>query len=401
MSDTVVHLHLDPVGGLAGDMFAAALLDGYPDLEQPLLSALAMLDVPSVAVRVVREPVGGFAGARFVVERRDGAPADDHRHWADIRAWLLTTSLAAPVRDLAIDVFGTLAAAEGAVHGVPDDDVHFHEVGAWDSIVDIVAAAFLVDAISPMSWSLGSLPIGGGTVSTDHGVMPVPAPATARLLRGFEIVDDGIAGERVTPTGAAIAACLRDKIPLAPCTGRLSAMGMGFGSRTLPDRPNVLRILASTTTDRALDHDRVTVIRFEIDDQTGEDLAVALETLRATDGVLDVIQFPTYGKKGRIAVSVQVLARPVGLNDVVDVIFAETTTLGIRIAEQGRMLLRRSESDVDGIGVKVAMRSDTVTAKAEIAGLVRASQTTGGGHAARETLRKAVEQKATEQGEIR
>ncbi len=198
------HFHLDALGGVAGDMFVACVLDAYPALADG--AAVAASTAARIGCRIVTHRDHVLTGSRFVVgddhehqHHHGGAHDHGHARWSAIRAALEACSLRAPVRDHAIGIFSLLAEAEARVHGIAVADVTFHEVGALDSIADIVAAAWLVDALSPARWSVGPLPLGGGSVRTAHGVMPVPAPATTLLLEGFAMLDDGIGGERVTP----------------------------------------------------------------------------------------------------------------------------------------------------------------------------------------------------------
>jgi uncharacterized protein (DUF111 family) len=281
---------------------------------------------------------------------------------------------------------------------VPADDVTFHEVGAVDSIADIVAAAALIEAVGPARWTVASLPVGGGTVRTAHGPMPVPAPATALLLEGFAMHDDGIAGERVTPTGAAILRHLGCAAS-APISGTLRHSGYGFGTRRLPGISNCLRALVFEAERAASPgHRELAVISFEVDDQTGEDLAIGLERLRTSAGVHDVVQMTAFGKKSRLAVHVQVLAAPDALDDVVDACFRETTTIGLRThLVQGRALARRFAAvDVEGhaMTVKLVERpgedsAAQVTGKAEADHLRPVAS-----HAARTRLRQQAERLA-------
>jgi hypothetical protein len=226
-------------------------------------------------------------------------------------------------------------------------------------------------------------------VKTAHGLMPVPAPATVLLLEGFAFLDDRAPGERVTPTGAAILRHLCD--PQAAPAGKarvLKRSGVGFGTKTLPGLSNCLRVLVfeAAQTQAAWDEEALSVIEFEIDDQPAEDLAVALDRLRALTAVIDAVQTPVFGKKGRMMASVRLLARSDGAEAVCEAVFRETTTLGLRIHEARRAVLRRREQTVGGVRVKTAERPGGPTAKAE----VDDAQALGG-HAARASLRRAAE----------
>ncbi len=393
------HIHLHPLGGAAGDMFVACLLDAFPEHRAAVVEAAANL--AHVGCRLLPHEDGTLTGSRFVVE--DAPHAHDHghshAHWRDIRARLEDSLLAPPVRAHAVGIFAVLAEAEGRIHGVPADAVTFHEVGAADSVADIVAAAVVIEAMAPARWSVASLPLGGGTVQTAHGTMPVPAPATALLLEGFAMHDDGIAGERVTPTGAAILRYLQCGAA-APGRSTLRRSGYGFGSRRLPGVSNCLRALVfeDEGTAAAPGHRELAVISFEVDDQSGEDLATGLDRLRAVSGVHDVLQMAAFGKKGRLATHVQVLAAPDALDAAVAACFQETTTIGLRThTVEGRALPRRFAAvAVEGreTTVKLVDRpgedgAAVVTGKAEADHLRPVAS-----HAARTRLRQEAERLA-------
>ncbi len=396
-SDPRPRFHLDPVGGIAGDMFAAALLDARPALADGLRATIDALGLPpSVSVAIEAQRDAALAGTRF---RVGGADDGDHGHvrLADVAERLEAARIVPAVRRRALAIFTLLAEAEGAVHGMDPAEVTFHEVGAWDATVDIVAAAHLIEALGPARWSCGAVPLGSGRVRCAHGLLPVPAPAVVHLLNGLATFDDGIAGERVTPTGAAILRHLApDQAPAAePET--LVGTGTGLGSRSLPGLGNVLRVMEFAPIAPAARQEAVAMLRFEIDDQTPEDLALGLERLRARPGILDVVQWPVYGKKGRMLAAVQVLAEAAALDAALDAVFDETTTLGIRWSRIARSTLARettSHADSRGtVQVKRARRpAGAVTAKAELADLAGSA-----GHAAREERRRGAEAAARRQ----
>ena len=401
------HLHLDPLGGIAGDMFVAALLDAEPERAADCLRVAEM--VAGVPCRLLRHRDAVLAGARFsVAEGSHAHDHDGHHHhphtaWGDLRARLQRADLPERARQHALGIFAVLAEAEARVHGVEPEAVTFHEVGAVDSLADIVAAAWLIaaqaDADGDATWSIAPLPLGSGRVRTAHGVLPVPAPATALLLTGFAVFDDGIGGERVTPTGAAIIRYLgaRDAPPRG--ARRAIGTGIGFGTRTLPGLPNVLRVMIggamALSADARPGHRDLAVIAFEVDDQTAEDLAAGLDRLRTLTGVHDVLQMAAFGKKGRMAAHVQVLVAPEALEAAVEACFRETSTIGLRTQiAQGRALNRTvREVSVDGrpVRVKQVERPGGGTGKAECDDLRDAP-----GHAARTRLRRAAEQLADE-----
>jgi pyridinium-3,5-bisthiocarboxylic acid mononucleotide nickel chelatase len=418
-------IHLDPLGGLSGDMFVAAFLDAFPEHWPRVQSTIASLDLgPAAECRLAPHHDHGFAGSRFLVETspanlsaesshpsswRDSShvhegsghhePALVHEHraghkaWADIRADLTGSRLDSDVRTHALAIFELLAEAEAKVHGVAVESVSFHEVGAVDSIVDIVAAAQLLSLIRADRWTSAPLPIGSGRIRAAHGVLPVPAPATALLLRGLPVIDDGIPGERVTPTGAAIAAYVLDK-DTSPNRDirRLSRTGVGFGSRVLPGISNCLRVLAfdesTAIAEGPIGRRRLAVVTFEVDDQSAEDLATGLDHIRALPGVLDVIQSSVAGKKGRLAAHVQILVTPRDLENVIVACFEETTTIGLRYqVTDGAVLCRRIETiEVEGerLQVKIVDRpGGAASGKTEAADVASRR-----GHAARERLKR-------------
>jgi pyridinium-3,5-bisthiocarboxylic acid mononucleotide nickel chelatase len=395
----VSHLHLDPLGGIAGDMFLAAVLDARPELAGGTLAAMRAAGLPeSWHLALKAHGDGTLAGRRLRIEPPDPVastrPGSGTRY-VEIRERIGTADLPGPVRQRAGDIFARLAGAEAAVHGVALEDVHFHELAAWDSVADIVGAASLVEALGQTTWSCGPLPKGGGRIATDHGALPVPAPAAAWLLEGFAMIDDGIGGERVTPTGAAILCHLAPAERLPPGSWRLRASGAGFGSRRLQGVSNVLRVLAYEPVASGGIDEQVAVVSFEVDDQNPEELALGLDALRRIDGVLDVIQMPVFGKKGRLAAHVQLLARPGRLDAAIEACFIETTTIGLRWRIEARAVLQREAVSVRAaegeIGVKLVRRPDGKrTAKAESHALGRA----GGGQAGRTRLRRAAEASA-------
>ncbi|MEM9168086.1 MAG: LarC family nickel insertion protein [Pseudomonadota bacterium] len=392
-------VHLDPQGGAAGDMFVAALLDLDPAAERDCLDAVRrVLSADEVDVRTVAHHDGVLAGRRFHVALPGGDPAAEtghapHRSWKDIRSMINGAGLPETVRAHAIGIFEALADAEGLCHGVDAADVTFHEVGAWDSIADVVAAAVLVDRFSDARWTLGPLPRGAGAVETAHGRMPVPAPATTRLLDGFVFIEDGLEGERVTPTGAAILAYLKPDQSPQRAPGRQNGVGIGFGERTFPGVCNILRAICYDDASPSANHfdtEEIVEVDFDIDDQSAEDLALALDKVRAIDGVIDVAQSAYIGKKGRMLTSVRILSAPGSLETLIAACFSETTTLGVRWSPRRRAVLRREHRTTpSGRRVKIAERAGGRTVKVEMDDLADAPD----GHEGRERLRRAEERR--------
>jgi hypothetical protein len=396
-----MHLHFNPLGGLAGDMFCAALLDAQPQWLDSARAAVACLAMPIGVSIDLLDAEGTLSGKRFrVTPQQAGRPAHQHTAFRDIQVLLHDAPLPLGVRERALRIFTLLAEAEGKVHGVAPEAVSFHEVGGWDSIADIVSAAALLEALDVRSASCSALPLGGGQIKSAHGLLPVPAPATALLLQGLPVVDDGIAGERVTPTGAAILQSLQPSA-LQATGGTLLGSGMGFGSRRLIGAPNCLQVLCiepALDTDLTLQSDQVSHLCFEVDDQSPEDFAVGLEHIRAVEGVLSVTCLQAIGKNGRPSMRVEVLCRPQARAQVAESCFRETTTIGLRHQEMARWLLPRRalNSNVDGVklSVKLAQRPGGATAKTEMRDLAELHS-----HAERQRQRAASEAQALRQNE--
>jgi uncharacterized protein (TIGR00299 family) protein len=394
-----MHIHLDAVGGVAGDMFIAAMLDAFSDLRDGMAAAIRAAGLPAqVHIGFAEHQDHALTGLRFrVTEPREagvlvGAQHHPHTPFGEISTQLKASALAPAVRERAIGIFTVLAQAEAKVHGKSVETVSFHELGEWDSIADIVGAAYVIESLGATSWSVSSLPLGRGRVKTAHGMLPVPPPATVLLLEGFEFIDDGLEGERITPTGAAILRHLGCTQTASRRSRRLMRTGIGFGTRTFPGISNVLRVLAFEETLAPHAADEVAQVQFEVDDQTPEDLAIALDKLRAHPSVLDVLQTPAFGKKGRITMHIQLLAGVADLESVFDACFSETTTLGVRYQVLQRRKLARTSTTVEAAGrqvrVKVAERIGRQTLKVEADDLLNVI----GGRAERENLQREAEQ---------
>lgn len=367
------HVHLDAVGGAAGDMFVAAMLDARPDLKDRVFQDLKAVLPPAIGAPALTPGLsGGIAALRFgLIWRAHREPAHGAR-FAELVQRIEAAALSEGTARESVAILRRLAEAEGRLHGTAVEQVHFHEIGDWDSLLDVVAAGSIVAALAGWHWSVSELPRGSGLVRTQHGLLPVPAPATVELLHGFRWRDDGIPGERVTPTGAAILAHLVDA-PHPPSRGMvLQATGIGAGTREVPGQPNILRALVFdvATTSSAIEHDQVAVIEFDLDDMSGEEIAVAVDHLRATEGVIDLSAGMRQGKKGRLVQDLRLLARPAAREAVIAACLAQTSTLGLRWRLESRAILPRvaDRIDIDGQALrrKHAQRPDgRVTVKVE------------------------------------
>ncbi|MFK8082032.1 MAG: LarC family nickel insertion protein [Granulosicoccus sp.] len=424
------HVHLDPVGGIAGDMFIAAMLDLFPQALPTCHSDLADSGVTEhVGVSLESGKSHGLAVKRFCVKNKSHRPRATG-HYRDLKLMLENSALQSAVKGRALALLELLAIAESQVHGVALDDVHFHEVADWDSITDMVAAASLIERNSITRWSCSCLPIGSGLVKTEHGMLPVPAPATEILLQGLATYDDGEPGERVTPTGAAIVKYLfsisadTDQFATRP-NGTGVATGMGAGQRHLQERPNIVRCSLMEIHSSAMIHlqtqlhtpqldqgdfnhrvDHVAQLSFAIDDMTSEELAVALQYIRQSDGVIDVSHQTSYGKKGRMMFDVRVLCLPLEEPLVSRLCFSETSTLGMRVQMLARRVLRREEfrikDSAGSAGVKMVTRpvpcdgAEQNTLKVESDDLRRIP----GLHARRERSRQLADKSSTVDGAL-
>lgn len=380
-------------------MFIAAMLDAWPEHTEGVVTSIRSAGVSTdweISVPEFKDDV--FLGKRFSILPPRDSDLPHHHRYDDIVHRLQRAPLDPDVCNRAVAILELLARAEAGVHGVAVEDVTFHELGAWDSIGDIVGAAYLIQTVAPVSWSLGPVPLGGGRISTAHGEMPVPSPATARLLRGFTVFDDGIRGERVTPTGAAILSYLAQEFGMpqstSPGLARVGRTGTGFGSRALPGISNICRVIALETVTDARMHDQVGMIEFEVDDQTAEDLALGLDRLRECEGVLDVLQMPAVGKKGRMTFHIQVICSAAVLDQAIEQCFLQTTTIGLRWRMTARATLERdvvqSHTDSGAIAVKRVVRPNgELSAKADV-DCVRGAD----GHAARQKTRTVAEHAA-------
>ena len=376
-----LHLHFEPSSGIAGDMAVAALVDlGVP--ATIVTSAIKAMGVRGLRVAFGKRKRGAFVGKSFDVSwpgqnnqghghagrhpahehghahEHEHAHDHEHRDYAEVKRLLNRARLDADARALAGDIFARIAEVEAKLHGTKVERVRFHEVGAFDSIADVVGVAAAIAYLAPAS--IGSLPpvVGTGRVHTAHGAVSVPAPATAALLEGIPILPEG-EGELTTPTGAAILAAVVDQFgAIPPLT--LRAAGYGAGNKQLADRANVLRIVVGEPLG-VPDHaaaPEVLLLDANIDDMSGELIAPLFDAL-ADAGAVDVWSAPILMKKGRPALQVSALAPPDAAAAVERAFFRNSTTLGLRRRRLERVVLARSF-------IKVATRYGGVRAKVSV-----------------------------------
>ena len=367
-------LYLDCNMGAAGDMLTAALLELHPDREG-FLTRLNGLGLPGVTVTAAPAQKQGIQGTHVTV-RIDGMEEEDlhhghehhhehshphdhpghehahehgghfhtHHHTtvADIDRILADLPLSEKVRGDARGVYRLIAQAEGRAHGCEMEQIHFHEVGTLDAVADVVAVCMLMEELAPAEVLASPVRVGSGHVHCAHGLLPVPAPATAYLLEGVPIYSGAIQGEMCTPTGAALLKHFVTEFgPMPPL--RPLAWGYGMGTRDFP-AANCLRALLGERTDRPAGE--VWELACNLDDMTGEDVAFACEALLAA-GALDVWTAPIYMKKGRPAVQLSCLCRPADQGTMTDLLFCHTTTLGVRRRPWDRETLPRRQETRD------------------------------------------------------
>ncbi len=357
--------HFDCFSGASGDMILGALIDAGLDPDD-LKSLFSRIPVEGYAFAAEKVNTKGFAATRVTISL-DASQKQPHRHLHHITEIIENADLPQSVRNRAKSVFTRLATAEAAVHGSTIEKVHFHEVGAVDAILDIVGACYGLDRLGIGQLTCSPLATGCGTVQCEHGLMPVPAPATANLIRGVPVVGTDVEAELLTPTGAAILTEFAQGYGSLPAM-TVDTIGIGAGQRDLP-RPNILRLFTGTSADHARPHASVTILEANIDDTTPEILGYTIERL-LKEGALDAYCLPIHMKKSRPAHLLAVIAEPDSVARLENVIFAETTTLGIRRHDAERSCVTREiqavQTPYGDIRMKIGIRhNEVITAAPE------------------------------------
>lgn len=333
--------YFDCFSGISGDMTLGALVSaGWPAAEVEALPARLHLAHVTVKAQPVRR--GPFAATHVTVDVAE--EKQPHRHLKHVAAIIDAADIPAQVRERAHAVFRRLAAAEAEVHGSTVEKVHFHEVGAADALVDVVGAVLGLHALGIERVFASALPLGSGWVMSQHGKIPVPAPATAYLLRGAPVAPSAIEAELVTPTGAALLATLVDDWGPPP-PYRLTQVGTGAGTRELREQPNVLRLMLGEAEAVATARRRVAVLETSLDDENPQFVAALLPRLLEA-GALDAMWVPTVMKKGRPGTMLVVVAEPGHVERLSGLILRETTTLGVRVRTEERFELERRIEEV-------------------------------------------------------
>lgn len=342
--------YLDCFSGISGDMALGALLDAGLPFEE-LDKALHTLSLGEYTIEARREKRKSLSGTRFLVRIGEGHPRP--RGLSEIREIIHGSHLSDTVKAKSIELFEHLAREEGRIHHRPMEEVHFHEVGATDSVIDIVGAVFGLEKLGIQSLFSSAIPLGSGFVDTVHGRIPLPAPATLALLKGHPVYDSGLAYEMVTPTGAALLKGLVQSFGKMPPM-QVESIGYGVGTRDLPDRPNLLRIIIGPGQ-TAAQTDTVVVLEANLDDTNPEWLGFLMERLLEA-GALDVSFFPAQMKKNRPGVLVQVMGRPHQEEPLMHILFQESTTLGIRFSYSQRKILQRSITEIESPWGKIKVK---------------------------------------------
>lgn len=349
---SMVIAYFDCFTGISGDMALGALLDAGAPLDE-LLSGLKTMSLSGWDLKVERVRKNAIAATSVSVIVTEGQP---ERKLSDVESIIIGSQLPDIVKERSLEIFRLLAQAEAKVHGVSADEVHFHEIGAVDSIVDIVGVVYALHLLGVQTVYASALPFSRGRVKMAHGELPVPAPATMELLCGIPTYPLDIDAELVTPTGAALLKALAKSFG-APPSFTPRKVGYGAGKRDLPF-PNVLRVVVGEMPDGVmLERERLTVVETNIDDATGEIVGFVMERLFEA-GARDVWITPAQMKKNRPAVVLSVLCDSAALPTVLRILLSETTSLGVRVREVERLCLPREFVEVETpygvVKVKVA-----------------------------------------------
>jgi len=333
--------YLDCFSGISGDMFLGGLLDaGLPF--NSLKKAIETLGISGYFLESKQDMKNDLSATRFTVNVEHGEHT--HRGLSDIKKIIEQSGLSDNVKKKSIGIFESIAREEGKIHGRSPDEIHFHEVGAIDSIIDIVGTVFGIEYMGIESISVSSLPLGSGFVESGHGRIPIPAPATIALLKDVPVYDSGLKYEMVTPTGAVLVKELADSFGSMPPMV-VDKIGYGAGTRDLSDRPNMLRIIIGKEASEK-QVETVALLEANLDDTNPECLGFLMDRL-LKEGALDVVFCPVQMKKNRPGTQLQVIGRVHQMEDLMNIIFRECSTLGVRFRYSQRKVLNRSQEEIE------------------------------------------------------
>ena len=350
--------YFDCFSGISGDMTLGALMDAGVSIDT-LRAGLAKLSLPGYELKAEKVNRSGIAAtkAHVIIDRKN----QKSRHLSDIMDIIEGSSLSQTVKEKSGRIFRRMAAAEAKVHGTIPDKIHFHEVGAVDAVVDIVGSVIGLDHLGITQIITSSINVGSGTVHTSHGIFPIPAPATAELLKGIPFYQSSTQFELATPTGAAIISTLSNSFGPLPAM-KVDRIAHGAGDKDFSDRPNILRLMIGELVAN-YEEDTSIVIETNIDDMSPQVYEYIIERLME-QGAQDVYLSPIIMKKGRPAILLSVLTERSKTDALLDIVFHETTSIGARIQEVGRKKLRREIKEVDTVygrvGVKVSKRGNEI-----------------------------------------
>lgn len=354
-------LYLDCFSGISGDMFLGAMLDLGID-ENHFLTELKKLPLADYKVEIKKSIKGGIRGTDVFVKTHEHHP---HRGLSQIYEIIDNSTLKQNVKQKSKDAFLKLAEAEGKIHGKSPYEIHFHEVGAVDSIVDIVGACILMDILAPSRVYASSVNTGFGTVKCGHGILPVPAPATMELLNNIPIYSSGEQGELTTPTGALLLSIFVDEFKSIP-SGMPEKVGYGLGKRDL-NSPNVLRAIllrkSRLNLNDGFDEDEIVVLETNIDDMNPQLYDVIMDSL-FEKGALDVFLTPIIMKKSRPAVKITCICNDDKRKHLIETLLKETTTIGVRETKMARTKLKReiktANTPLGTLRVKISKKGDEI-----------------------------------------
>jgi pyridinium-3,5-bisthiocarboxylic acid mononucleotide nickel chelatase len=364
MADTNLHsmdskiMFLEPFSGISGDMMVGALIDLGYNFEE-LREQLNRLELKGYQLSVGKCIRSGIQAIKFNVE---AGHSHHHRTFADIRRMIESSGLSGWVKTRSVEAFRLLAEAEGKVHGQPPEKVHFHEVGAVDSIIDIVGTMIAVESFLPVRILSAPVNVGQGTLECQHGIYPVPGPAAQELLKGIPVFSNAVTGELTTPTGATLVANLAENFGGRP-EMKILASGYGAGTRQTPGNANVLRItLGEAAADSIAPEEKVAVIDATIDDMSPQVYGYFQEMALAA-GALDVYATPIQMKKNRPALKLTCVCAVSDIDRLAALIFSETTTIGVRYTTAARKTLLREFHQVQTAFGPVAMKISLLDGK--------------------------------------
>ncbi|HUW92267.1 MAG TPA: nickel pincer cofactor biosynthesis protein LarC [Bacteroidales bacterium] len=385
-------LYYECFSGISGDMNLGAMLDLGVSQEK-LIEGLNRLSLEGWKIDITRDHRHGISGTKVTVITGDESASDDqghshdhhgrdhdhshghdhpvnthlsfqgknkenshshHRNLPDIENIINSSSLGQDVKQVSLKIFRNIAEAEAAVHNVPVNEIHFHEVGAVDSIIDIVGAAICFCSLDVKKVYVSDIELGGGMVKCEHGLLPVPAPATASIIKGFPVHKGGVSFEATTPTGAAIIAALAEPAPVS-LRYSIEKTGYGIGQKDNPALPNILRVYLADTENKIMSGHQSFMVECNIDDMNPE-LSEYISARLFASGARDVFFTPVIMKKGRPAFTLSIICEEESINDIREILFTESTTIGLRIMPFMKETLQREYEEIETHFGKVVIK---------------------------------------------